>query len=66
MWRVVGLWVQFMGGNYGCPWPGKNRDDAKEVNVLDKQHLLHRCIDLGNTQNLEDLVSTFGTCNLIS
>lgn len=59
-----------MGGNYRCPWPGKSTDDAKGANVLGKQHLLlcqlYRPMDLGNIYNLEDLVSTFGTCNLIS
>lgn len=62
----MGLRVQFTGGNYGCPWPGKSRDDIKEANVLGKQHLLlcllHRPVDLGNTCNSEDLgCHTFST-----
>lgn len=55
----MGLRVQFTGGNYWCPWPGKSRDDIKGANVLGKQHLLlcllYRPVDLGNTRNSEDL-----------
>ena len=44
------------GGNYGCPWPGKSRDDTKGANVEGKQHLLlclfYRSMGLGNTCNV--------------